>query len=253
MPDLPIYLLWAEDPILDNPIVYQLEKLATRLIFDSESTSNLPLFAKSLLLHKEKSGRDIADLNWARTEGWRSLLLATFHSKQRLLEIEDARIVKLTYNNLPTDFFCHTRIQAIYLQGWIAGQFGWSLKEVGSVQVDGRLARELIFYYQSTKNQPIEVRLIPEEHKEIAPGSIVTFELLTYESQHFLFSRNLQESYQVTLYIASRDRCELPTHFFFHKGGMGQTLVKEICERSTSYHYLKLLHFIAGLEELSLC
>ncbi len=247
LPDLPVYLLWAEDPILDNPLAYQLERFCTRLIFDSESSSNLPLFAKSLLQHIETSHCDIADLNWARTESWRTLLRATFHSNERLAELSDARSIKLIYNATSTDFFCHTRIQSIYLQGWLAGQLGWTLKEFDTS------SKKIIFHYESAKNQPIEVSLLPEDHPEIAPGAISSFELSTYNGQHFLFVRNPEASYQVTLFISSQEKCEMPTHFLFSKGGIGQTLVKEICQRSTSEHYLKLLRFIAGLEELSLC
>ncbi|MBS3904427.1 MAG: glucose-6-phosphate dehydrogenase assembly protein OpcA [Simkania sp.] len=247
LPDLPVYLLWAEDPILDNPLAYQLEKFTTRLIFDSESTSNLPLFAKSLLHHLEVSQCDIADLNWARTESWRTLLIATFRSTKRLAELHDTRTIKLIYNAKSTDFFCHTRIQSIYLQGWLAGQLGWVLKEFDVV------SKEISFHYEGPKNQPIEIRLIPEEHPEVAPGSISTFELSTYSGQHFLFTRNPQASYQVTLYISSKETCEMPTQFLFSKGSIGQTLVKEICQRQTSHHYLQLLRFVAGLEGLSLC
>ncbi len=247
LPDLPIYLLWAEDPILDNPLAYQLEKYAKRLIFDSETTSNLPLFAKALLHHREVSNADIADLNWARTESWRTLLCATFHSEQRLSELQDTRQIKLTYNAQTTDFFCHTRIQSIYLQGWLSLQLGWELKDFDAS------SKKIVFNYLGKSQQPIEVLLIPEEHPEIAPGAISSFELSTHSGQHFLFTRNPKASYQVTLLICSKEKCEMPTQFLFSKGGIGQTLVKEICQRNTSEHYLNLLRYIASLEALSLC
>ncbi len=247
LPDLPVYLLWAEDPIMDNPLAYQLEKFTTKLIFDSESTNNLPLFAKNLLHHLEISKAEIADLNWARTESWRSLLLATFHSEERVAELHDARQVKIVYNVKPTDYFCHTRIQSIYVQAWLALQLGWKLHEC---DVN---SQEINFHYENGKNQPIEVKLLPEEHPEVVPGGICAFELTTYSGQHFLFARNPQASYQVTLYIASREKCEMPTQFLFDKGGIGLTLVKEIYQKSTSEHFLKLLRFIADLEALSLC
>jgi hypothetical protein len=247
LPDLPVYLLWAEDPVLDNPLAYQLEKFSSRLIFDSETTANLPLFAKALLHHQEVSKADIADLNWARTESWRTLLRATFHSQERLAELEDTRLIKLVYNVKPTDFFCHTRIQSIYVQGWLSIRLGWELKEFDAS------SQTLIFHYEGKNRQPIEVQLVPEEHPEFAPGAISTFELTTYSSQHFLFVRNPQASYQVTLFICSKEKCEMPTQFLFSKGGIGQTLVKEICQKSTSEHYLKLLSYLSGLEALSLC
>lgn len=245
--DLPVYLLWAEDPILDNPLSYQLERFSTRLIFDSETTANLPLFAKSLLHHYSTSHCDIADLNWARTENWRSLILGTFHSPERLAELSEARTIKLIYNATPTDFFCHTRIQSIYLQGWLALRLGWSLKECEVT------SEKIFFHYDSPSNLPIEIELVPEDHPEVAPGGIASFELSTYGGQHFLFVRNPEASYQITLFISSRERCLMPIQFLFSKGGIGQTLVKEIYKRETSAHYLELLEYLSGLEALGLC
>jgi hypothetical protein len=247
LPDLPVYLLWAEDPILDNPLSYQLERFSTRLIFDSEATSNLPLFAKSLLHHYKTSGAEIADLNWARTESWRTLLAATFHSKERVDELSDARTLKLTYNAKVTDFFCHTRIQSIYLQGWLAKRLKWTLRECEAS------SGEIFFHYETPKNLPVEVHLIPQDAPEMAPGSLASFELNTYGGEHFLFARNPEASYQITLFISSREKCLMPTQFLFSKGGIGQTLVKEIGQKDTSEHYLELLEFIAGLEALALC
>src|SRR5262249_6423514 len=37
LPDLPVYLLWTQDPSLENAVLPHLEPLANRIIFDSES------------------------------------------------------------------------------------------------------------------------------------------------------------------------------------------------------------------------
>ena len=46
LPDLPIYLLWAEDPSQPHPLFSPLIRLATRIIFDSESADNLLSFSR---------------------------------------------------------------------------------------------------------------------------------------------------------------------------------------------------------------
>ena len=89
--DLPVYLVWAGDPSKDDPLCYQLEQFANRLIFDSESTDNLPRFAKSVLDQYEKSHCDVADLNWARIESWREMLSMAFYSDDKLKQIENAK------------------------------------------------------------------------------------------------------------------------------------------------------------------
>ena len=52
--DLPVYLIWGEDPCQKDPLCGQLEQLANRLIVDSEATSNLPKFASTLLEHYDR-------------------------------------------------------------------------------------------------------------------------------------------------------------------------------------------------------
>lgn len=42
LPDLPIYVIWGEDPAGQDPLFEQMQKLATKMIFDSEATEDLP-------------------------------------------------------------------------------------------------------------------------------------------------------------------------------------------------------------------
>ncbi len=118
IPDLPNYLLWAEDPSVSHPLFPPLAKLATRIIFDSESADSLLAFANTLLDLHQKTGIDVADLNWARTEGWRDLIASTFDSRQRQELLKQISILKIVYNARETEFFCHLKIQAMYLLAW---------------------------------------------------------------------------------------------------------------------------------------
>lgn len=243
IPDLPVYLLWAEDPIKDNPLSHQLETLASRLIFDSEATDNLPLFAKSLLHHREVTKSDIADMNWARSENWRTLLISTFSSPQRLEELQDTISLKIEYNALETTFFCHTIIQSIYLQGWLACQLGWHFQEME------KKGQDTFFKYNNAKGQLVTVELVRSVTKDLAPGAITTLTLVTSGEGNFKFVRTPDKPQQVTMYLCSQDRCSMPTQFVLAKGGIGLTLVKEICRKGTNTHYLRLLEFLARLEK----
>ncbi len=249
IPDLPIYLLWADDPIQENPLSYQLEKLASRIIFDSEATDNLPLFAKSILHHRDVGDCDIADLNWARTENWRALILSTFRSPERFKELSDIASLKIEYNALETTFFCHTRIQAIYLQGWLACQLGWHYIGVQTTKTS------MIFTYKSPQNKPLTVELIPTTVplEDLAPGAISSFILGTNGDANFRFIRVPETPQQINLFICSRDVCQAPVQFMLTKGGIGLTLVKEICRKGTSAHYLRLLNYLTKLEPQKIC
>ena len=47
--------------------------------------------------------------------------------------------------------------------------------------------------------------------------------------------------------------CDLPSHYVFTKAESGQSLVKEICHRGTSEHYLKVLNLVKKMDTLGLC
>lgn len=233
LPDLPVYLLWAENPILENPLSHELDTFATRMIFDSETTDNLSLFAKALVQHKKEAGCDIADLNWARTENWRELLVATFHSEERLKMLKKAKTIKITYNSRETKFFCHTRIQAVYLQGWLATQLEWKLTEVKG---------------DSFSYGPISVQLEAAENPDLSPGTIISLEIFTAGGEHFSFCRNPEHLHQISMILCDSEKCEIPSKYIFTKSQSGLSLVNEIGYVGTSDHYLKLLNYLVKLE-----
>ncbi len=228
-PDLPVYLLWAENPIQDNPLSHQLDTLATRMIFDSESTDDLSKFAKALLQHQKESGCDIADLNWARTENWRNLLSATFYSDERLKQLQRAKKIQITYNAHETKFFCHTKIQAIYIQGWLASQLGWKLSSI----------KEDTLTYG-----PITVELLSSKDPDLPPGTIISMSLLTDAGEHFSFSRSSDHPQQVSMILCTPEKCEIPCTYIFTKSHSGLSLVNEIGFTGTSEHYLNLLSYL---------
>lgn len=84
LPDLPIYIVWGDDPAHHQDLLIQLEGLASKTIFDSECSSCLREFASEIFYHRKQTESDIIDLNWARIEGWRNLLASIFYSKDKL-------------------------------------------------------------------------------------------------------------------------------------------------------------------------
>lgn len=227
--DLPIYILWTEDPVYDNPLSHQLEKWATRIIFDSEVTDNLPAFAKTLLDHVKDC--EIADLNWGRTENWRELLSSTFYSDQRLAMLRNANKITLTYNAHETASFCHTKIQALYIQSWLATQLGWKLTK----------AERDRFEYG-----PLVVEIKPNQNLDLAPGAVLSIDIFTPSELHFSFSRDIVHPFQVKTIICDIEKCEIPSVFIFSKTQSGLSLVNEITHNGTSPHFLKVLEFLSA-------
>ena len=147
LPDLPVYLLWGKDPSLRDPLFLELKKLATRVIFDSECSESLPEFARSALEHYNSCNADIADLNWARCESWRNVISSVFYSEEKLQDLKNAKKIEIRFNAASTSSFCHTQIQALYLQSWLTVQLEW-------------------------KPEAVEFKLVPDQQKAFAPASL---------------------------------------------------------------------------------
>lgn len=244
--DLPVYLVWAEDPCLDDPLFQQLAKFSHRVIFDSETSESLTYFAASLLHHKTYTQTDIADLNWARIETWRDMLSSAFYSEDRLNKIRQAQTIKIIYNAQESAFFCHTQIQSFYVQAWLACQLDWAFERATKEK------GEISLFYTSSQ-LPIRIDLTQASYPQLPPGLILSLEVTTRDGDHFQFQRNLESIHQITLIASSKDRCEMPCNYIFAKAESGHSLVKEICHRGTSEHFLKVLSHLKQMNMQDLC
>ena len=242
LPDLPVYLIWGEDPSQTSPLFHQLSSFATRLIFDSETTENLAHFSKSTTQLYETNPIDIADLNWARLESWRDLLSMVFYSEENLKHIQRSCEIAISYNAKESQFFCHTPIQSIYLQAWIACQLNWQYQSCHKEK------DTLLFCYQS-QHSTIKVRLIPVSKEQLPPGLILDLAISTLDQHSYSFACDLQHFHHITFNSADRQKCELPSHYILQKAESGHSLVKEITHKGTSNHFLKVLNLLKNLKE----
>lgn len=239
IPDLPTYLLWAEDPSVPNPLFAELAKFATRIIFDSESADSLLAFAKTLLDFHKKTGIDVADLNWARTEGWRDLIASTFHSGQKRELLKQISFLKIVYNAHETEFFCHLKIQAMYLLAWASSRLNWPFEKATPT---------LHFHFKS-----VDARIQSEEWEKLGPGTVISVSLHTSDGHQFDAARIPNEYHHVKIQFSSPDQCDLPYRFVLGQTATGQSLVKEICTKGTSAHYLDMLKELTTLDQDRLC
>lgn len=233
IPDLPVYLLWEEDPCIENSLYAHLEKLTSRTIFDSESSKDMLSFAKTIIEYEQKKHHNIADMNWARTESWRDLIAATFYSANRLEKLRTAQEVEITYNTISSQFFNHIKIQSIYLQAWLASRLGWVFSSEKEDQIEYK-----------TDNQPLTVKFTSDSRENVKPGAIVSVKITDRNQQVFHLFRNPDDSSHITVEVSSQERCEVPHHFVLAKSTYGQSLVKEITYNSTSEHFLSALTHI---------
>lgn len=242
LPDLPVYLVWAEDPTCHASL--SLDAMATRVIYDSETTGDLCAFAKLLLQQHVEGKREVADLNWARLENLRDVLFATFLPESKRQCLDRMQEVQIVYNAQETAFFCHTKIQAIYLQSWIACRLGWACEHLTKEE------ETLCFQYQHNGTQR-RIVLRPEKAVHFAPGMVLSVDLKTDQGEKFHVSRNAEPFNEVAVEFSTSQSCEMPERFLSTRSTSGHSLIKEICHRGTSSHYLQVLQFLASMQELS--
>ncbi len=247
LPDLPIYLLWTEDPTEKSPLFTSLVTLAVRLIFDSESSKNLCKFATSILAIEEKKGKEVADLNWARTESWRDLIADCFHDPLTLNKLQHAKKLLITFNKKTSLFCSHCKIQALYLQAWLASRLFWKKKRVSIYK--GILS----IYYQTEKGKELVIELRPDMHAELIPGAILSLEVFTRTKEHFLFRRDPKIPYQVWIASSTLEKCDLPISFLLGKDVSGLSLDKEIIFQGTSRHFRDALTLLSTIKNKKIC
>lgn len=236
LPDLPVYLVWGEDLCQNESLLQSLEPLANRIIFDSEASSNLSLFAKHCLA-VQSIHYDVADLNWARIESWRDILSAVFSSEQKLEMMQQAQTLRIFYNAQQSTFFCHAKIQSLYLQAWLACQLKWVFTGLEEKK------EQTICTYQG-KAGPIQITLSPAFHAHLPSGLVLSLEILLVSSSSFLFCRDTDQQNHITVQESTLKECSLPARYIFPKSGAGHSLVQEICRRGNSTHYLQVLNLL---------
>ncbi len=216
--DLPTYLLWAENPCKERELLSELEKLATHLIFDSETSEDLSHFARSLLAcHKDK--KEVGDLNWARTESWRNLIAASFFSEENYKDLSNTQSILIEYNAAKTPFFIHFKIQALYLQAWLVSRVKWKRK--------------------------ISIKLKPVKRKDVMGGGIISMHFSTKKGFNYSFCTCLDDPHKIIINRETPKECDLPRHFFLSRDVLGLSLTKEIIYKGTSIHFLDTLKKIA--------
>ena len=250
LPDLPVYLLWPEDITTNKykEIFNQLQKLSTRVIFDSEGNRDLPTFAKEVLQFSNGTC-EVADLNWARIENWRDLISTIFYSPSKLQKLREAKTIEIEYNADATKYFCHEKIKPLYLQAWIASAMGWRYDKIVKNN------NTMVIHYNSDDNNQSskEIKLIPQSLPHLITGSISSVKILSKDSSVFNLQRSSKTPYQVKINISSKNECEIPYNYIFGHTISGYSLIKEIFHRKTSSHYIAATKLLSTLKIESLC
>lgn len=238
LPDLPLYIMWGDDPTKQDPLSFNLEKYATRTIFDSETADELIPYAEAIFTHHDKTQTDVADLNWARTDCWRNLFTSIFYSQELITKLAQSKEILLTYNSLESPFFSHTKTQSIFFAYWLASCLNWKIE---SVKEKGENLT-LVF---SNDQIEIPIYIKPSKVENLKPGRIVLIEVLLNDTDKYVFKRKHDYPHHIIIETCQKDVCSLSAQHIFEREESGQSLVNEICHEGTSQHYLNMLSLIS--------
>lgn len=236
VPDLPIYLLWGQDPTSDQEILPQLKHYATKLIFDSECSINLQSFAKEMLIFMKKLDTEVMDLNWAAISGWRDALATVFDNEELINSLKKSTSINIVYNNQGTEYLRSHETKAIYLQTWLASRLNWKFQS-SKLEGNRRISR-----YKNGGGELV-VTLIPEKEEALPAGSIMSFEA-TYDGCEFQILRKQAQS-KVLVHQTQNDRCELPYAVSMPDIKHRSTFMREIFYQAVNGHYRGMLEMIA--------
>lgn len=240
LPDLPVYLLWTQDPSTESTVLPHLEPFADRIIFDSESTPNLQHYCRSVLSLMQRFHCNIGDLNWSALSGWRTIFAQVFNDPESVLNLVQSKIIRIHYNNLRGQHLKHTEIEAAYLQAWLASRLSWKFESNEINEGNIRLT------YRRPLHEVVFL-LVPQEIETLPPGEILSVEIESLNNQgHYSFKRHPQNR-QVYIQYSEKDLCHLPYCSYLSGSIPGQEIIEEIFYPSGGKHYQDMLEMLAAI------
>jgi len=236
--DLPIYLVWGENPTAENEILPALQKIATRFVYDSEEAQDLIDFTGKMLEKITELKIDFMDISWASVSGWRDAIAETFHSPEKLDYLSQCNQLVIKYNTRSTDGSHHPAIQAIYLQGWLAAQLGWKFEEIAY--------HDAILLKYSLPKATLNVSLVAQDRATIEGGKVFELEFQGLNQLNTTLSLAEKQS-KITVYLSTPEKCELPFSHPIPDMSKGLTAMKEVFYYRASQHYINMLKTLATI------
>ena len=239
VPDLPIFLLWGQNPFEEKEIFPHLQPYASRVIFDSECSDNLTNFCKDMQESLDTLKMDIMDISWALVSNWRDLLYQVFDTPDKVKHLDNLKSIIIQYNGSKTDTFKHPEIRAIYLQAWLACCLKWKYRNLEKFETN------MVISYIGDAN-PVIVALSPLTLPDVPPGAINSIEITTTDGYAYTIARKPNLS-QAVVHISSNETCELPFTLPLPSIHKGMNFMRETFFSKLGNHYSDMLKIVSKI------
>lgn len=237
LPDLPIYLLWAQSIRDNEKILSNLAPIASRIIFDNRSIQSLHSYAADVLGFHQHSNCQIGDLNWSDISGWRKILTQIFNTKDSFNYLSQSRLINIRYASANQKL---GYIKAAYLQAWLAARLQWRFKTIDTAGDD-------IYLHYYGPNDDLIISLKPQSADFVLPGALLGVDIESkYYDGHWTCNRNTSNR-QVLVQFHDQERCDIPYYMYLGKVQEGQSIIEEIFYPSMGQHYFDMLSMLASM------
>jgi len=238
--DLPTYLLWTQDPAIDNAILPRLESIASRIIFDPEETQNIQNYAQATLKLLKGFHCDIGDLNWSALLGWRNIFAELFDTPEAIDALEQSAKIQIVFAENPTLGLRHQEIEAAYLQAWLASTLHWKFKAFDESEGKSRLT------YKRASGEVV-ILLSSEKNENYAPGSLLSVDIESAQNgAKWHFGRESQTN-QICIQYSDQVRCDLPHYMHLQNIEEGAEIINEIFYPQRGSHYYQMLEVLTQI------
>jgi glucose-6-phosphate dehydrogenase assembly protein OpcA len=240
VPDLPIYLIWGQDPVYEHEVLPALEQYAVRLIYDSECNHNLKIFSLKILEKMRRSKLEFMDVSWGLIGGWRDAIAECFDCDKYLEALFNSDTITIVYNAVQPDKIFHAERQAIYLQAWLASQMRWRF--VQQIKDDNKITLR----YNNGKHD-LDVHLISDRKGELPAGQVMVFEA-TASNLHTSIKLQQDNPSRLIVNMSSDEECELPFIITVADPRKGTAVLKELFFQRPSQHYKEMLDYLSHID-----
>ncbi len=130
-PNLPVYIWWADVPLIDQPLFERLADVCDRMIVDSAEFETIGSSFQTLArISRSRQYRcAVSDLNWQRSAPWRELIAQFFDMPALRPYLHTISHLLIEYAGTEADgrtVGVSNPAQALLLVGWLASSLNWS-------------------------------------------------------------------------------------------------------------------------------
>lgn len=225
--DVPVYLIWGQDPTTDTKILPHFQDFATRIIFDSSSTQDLGAFAQRMYDQVSSGNNNLLDISWALISGWRDVIARIYNDPSSIEELTTCK--KITIGCRRSDDYA----AGVYLFSWIASRLGW--KFIRSNLSEGSL--ELTY---ENEGKDINAIIASDKSSDSKETGISTIEVITKNDDVYRMTHR-SPSRTVVTHIMRANTCSLPITLPFACLNRSQALLRELLHQQPGEHYRHML------------